>query len=74
MTPAPVIILLPFEAGSPEPLRKAKPRYPTKRGVERWPPHQGIPMRYVPPADLIADIRRQSRALIDMTRAQRRAS
>jgi hypothetical protein len=55
MTPAPVIILLPFDAGSPEPLRKAKPRYPTKRGVERWPPqhHQAIP-KYKPPADLIA--------------------
>jgi hypothetical protein len=67
------IILVPFEIGSPEPLRKAKPPpYPRNGQRQHWPPQQAIPP-YVPPADQIEALKRQGRALLDQVRAQRAA-
>jgi hypothetical protein len=66
------IILVPFDAGSPKEARRVKPIYPAKAARQHWPPHQAIP-RYVPPAGLIENIKRQSQALLEQARSQRAA-
>lgn len=69
MTNAPraVVVFVPYPAaGSPEPLRKARPIYPAKPRQPQWP----LP-KYTPPADQIAEIKRRGQELLAMVRSQR---
>ena len=63
--PTPVIILLPFDAGSPKVVRQVKPPPYPKARRDPLPP-------YLPTAQ-IADIQRRSQELLEAVRAQRRS-
>ena len=68
------IVFVPLRVGSPEPLRRARPVYPAKRGDQRWPLNQPIPLRFVPPASLIEDIRRRGKEMLEATRQARHST
>ena len=68
--PASIIILLPFDAGSPKEARRFRPGpYPAKPRKAHWPLNQPA---FTPPADQIAEIRRRSQEMLAAVRAQRR--
>ena len=70
--PTPVIILLPFDAGSPKVVRQAKPVYPTKPKQQPWPLCQPIP-KFTPDPTQIEALKRGGKALLEQVRAQRAA-
>ena len=61
--PTPVIILLPFDAGSPKVVRQVKPPPYPKARRDPLPP-------YLPPAQIEA-IKRRGREMLDAVRARR---
>ena len=69
--PTPVIILVPFDAGSPKEARRAKPSYPTKPKQQPWPLCQPIP-KFTPDPAQIAALKRQGREVLEATRHQAR--
>ncbi len=71
-TPASIIFIpVPIPvAGSQEPLRRAKPVYPTKRCERRWPLNQPVP-KYTPDPAQIEALKRGGKALLEQVRLQR---
>ena len=71
--PMPVIILVPFDAGSPKEARRFRPGpYPAKQKQPQWPLNQPVP-KYTPDPAQIEALRRGGRALLEQVRAQRAA-
>jgi hypothetical protein len=65
--PRPVVIFVPLEIGSPEPLRRIKPVYPKQRRDAPWPRRQAIP-----PLDR-DELRRRVHETLRATRREREA-
>jgi hypothetical protein len=69
-TPGPVVILVPFEVGSPKEARRVKPVYP---GSAKTKPPPGPPFQPIPDAQRRAMVEQAKRALAEGRAALRAA-